>query len=228
MVIEPPNIVSSNTMAFFTTKIFNINELSRRFNISGESLYLPIQKHTDRVYVLESDLKPIIADAVLTAKKAVLIGVRVADCVPMLLYDKENSVIGAVHGGWRGTAKEILKNTIKAMKERFNSSANDILIAIGPSIRGCCYMVGDEVKDAVYKATGEGDYYHMQDGKYVIDLASANKIQALSMGIPKRNIWQSQECTFCNPDKFHSYRYTGGSTGRQAGFIGMRNTDDHK
>lgn len=219
--IEPPNIASANTRAFFSTKAFNINELSRRFDISGESLYLPVQKHTGRVYVLESDLKPIIADAVLTARRAVLIGVQVADCVPMLLYDKENPVIGAVHAGWRGTAKEILKNTITAMKERFNSSANDILVAIGPSIRQCCYSVGDKVRDAVYKATGKGDYYRRQAGKFIIDLASANMIQALSMGIPKRNIWQSQECTFCNPDKFHSYRYTGGSTGRQAGFIGM-------
>ena len=146
---------------------------------------------------------------------------QVADSVTLLLYDRLQGIIAAVHAGWRGTAQEILKGTIRAMQERFDSSIDKILIAIGPSIRQCCYEVGDEVETSVRNVTGEGDYYINKSNKRFIDLSSANKIQALSVGIPEENIWQSEECTFCNPDKFHSYRYTKKSAGRQGGFIGM-------
>ena len=137
------------------------------------------------------------------------------------MIDPVNNAAGVFHAGWRGTASQILKNTIKAMQEGFHSSIKDVLIAIGPSIRQCCYEVGEEVKHAVYNVTGEGSYYRRQNGKYFIDLSSANRIQALSMGIQEENIYHSDECTFCNPDRFYSYRYTKGSAGRQGGFIGM-------
>ena len=69
--------------------------------------------------------------------------------------------------------------------------------------------------------TGEGDYHDKREDRYVIDLSSANKIQAMASGIEESSIWQSEECTFCNPGKYYSYRHAGGSTGRQGGFIGM-------
>jgi len=223
MFIEPQNIRFSNTKAFFTTRAFvnDSENIAKEFNISKENIYLPVQRHTNRIHVLESDLKPVVADAVLTEKKGILIGVHVADCVPILLYDKQKSVVGAVHAGWRGAAKQILKKTIKAMQERFCSSVEDIFVAVGPSIRQCCYNVGDDVKAAVREATGEGNYYYKKDGKYFIDLSSAKIIQALSMGIPLQNIWQSEECTSCNPERFYSYRYLKNPAGRQGGFIGM-------
>ncbi len=221
--IKPHNLTHSNLKAFFTTKSLNgsLKDLLKSIYVLEKDVYLPIQKHTDKVMVLENDFKPVVADAVITRKKGVLIGIHVADCVPILLYDKKKSLVGAVHAGWRGTAAQILKNTIKAMQKRFHSSAEDVLIAIGPSIRQCCYEVGEEVKHAVYNVTGEGSYYRRQNGKYFIDLSSANMIQALSMGIQEENIYQSDECTFCNPDRFYSYRYTKGSDGRQGGFSGM-------
>ena len=222
--IKPHNLTHSNLKAFFTTKSLNgsLKDLLKSVDMLEESdVYLPIQKHTNKVMVLENDFKPVVADAVITRKKGVLIGIHVADCVPILLYDKKKSLVGAVHAGWRGTASQILKNTIKAMQEGFHSSIKDVLIAIGPSIRQCCYEVGEEVKHAVYNVTGEGSYYRRQNGKYFIDLSSANRIQALSMGIQEENIYQSDECTFCNPDRFYSYRYTKGCAGRQGGFIGI-------
>jgi len=223
MLIKPHNIIQPDVMAFFTTRAHgnNLKEILRRIGISGDKVYLPIQRHTNQAMILGDNLKPRIADAVLTKRKGVLIGVKVADCVPILLYDKKRSVIGAVHAGWRGTAAEILRTTIKIMQERFDSLPEDILIALGPGIRRCCYDVGEEVKEAVCEATGKGDYYCRRDGRYFIDLSSANRIQALSIGIPEQNIWQSQECTFCNPARFHSYRYSKNHKGKQGGFIGI-------
>ncbi len=221
--IKPNNLKHSELVAFFTTKLLNGNlkNFLKSINVSEEEIYLPIQKHTNKVIILENNDKPEIADAVLTRRKGVLIGIHVADCVPILLYDKEKLSVGAVHAGWRGTAAQILKNTIKTMQEMFCSSLEDIQIAIGPSIRKCCYDVGDDVGDALFGVTGGGDYYRRENGKCFVDLSSVNKIQALSMGVPEKNIWQSEECTFCNPDRFYSYRFTKGSAGRQGGFIGM-------
>jgi len=227
MLIEPANIASLNVRAFFTTKNVSKNNdsikevLAREFNISKDDIYLPIQKHTSNIHVLESGREPVIADAVVTNERNIFIGILVADCVPVLLYDGRKGTIGAVHAGWRGTVKQILKDTIDLMCHRFNSSPGDISVAIGPSIRGCSYEVGEDVVSEVQKATGKGDYCRIMHNKYYVDLASANKVQAISLGISQENIWQSDDCTFCNPHKYYSYRYSGGSAGRQGGFIGM-------
>jgi copper oxidase (laccase) domain-containing protein len=74
---------------------------------------------------------------------------------------------------------------------------------------------------AVRDACGGAPFHRKKGEKYYIDLAVANHFQALSMGVPEKNIWVSEECTFCNPEKFFSYRYALGSTGRQGGFIGI-------
>jgi copper oxidase (laccase) domain-containing protein len=81
--------------------------------------------------------------------------------------------------------------------------------------------VGDGVASAVKEETGEGPYHVLREGRSLIDLSSANMIQAISSGIPGRNIWKAMECTSCNPDRFYSYRQARGATGRQGGFIGM-------
>jgi YfiH family protein len=227
MLIKPANITSSRIKAFFTTRTVAGNHddlrgfLAGEYDISKDDIYMPVQKHTNKIHVLEADKEPVIADAVITNNKYMFIGVVVADCVPVLLYDHTKGVIGAVHAGWRGTAQEILKKTIRSMCEKYNSLPEDIKVAIGPSIRGCRYEVGEEVVKGVQWATGTGDYYRKNGEKFYVDLASANKLQALSEGVAENNIWQSEDCTFCNPSRYYSYRYSGGTKGRQGGFIGM-------
>lgn len=220
--ITYPDIFENRVTAFFTGR----NPGTDVRGLTGKkTVYFPVQKHTGNIAVVGSDLSLRKADAVITNRKDILIGVQVADCVPILLYDRKNGVndpaIGVVHAGWRGTAGGILKNTIKEMKVRYRSEPEDILIAIGPAIRWCCYDVGSDVLEAVIKETGSGEYHTEKEGKHCLDLPSANKCQALSAGIPGDNIWMSGECTYCYPEKFYSYRYSKGSTGRQGGFIGM-------
>ncbi|GBE36003.1 laccase domain protein YfiH [bacterium BMS3Bbin07] len=221
-MIIPENLNISGLSAFFTGRNAGIETgpLSHLSGIPEEALYMPVQQHTDHVFVLEAFCRPETADAVVTAVKGILLGVRVADCVPILVYDREREIVGAVHAGWRGTAMGILGKTIKTMADRFSSRVDDILIAFGPSIRGCCYNVNEDVLSAVEAATGDGDYIIWKGNKGYIDLAFANRIQALSLGVPVENLWMSGECTYCLPGKFFSYRYS--RTGkRQGGFIGI-------
>ncbi|MBF0541243.1 MAG: peptidoglycan editing factor PgeF [Nitrospirae bacterium] len=197
--------------AYFTGRITNV----------PNSCFLPIQIHSNKIIILDDNFTPQEGDAIITQKPSTLIGVRTADCVPILLYDKNKSIIAAVHAGWRGTALAILKNTISTLKTSFSSDPKDLIIAIGPSIKYCCYKVGQEVIDAVRLATGTGDYYKQENGDLYINLAEANRLQALSEGIDNSNIWTSTDCTYCKSDKYFSYRNSSQTTGRQGGFISL-------
>lgn len=226
MFVNPPNITGPNLRAFFSTRLLSPDKpvtgaLADVLDISENDIYMPMQKHTGTVHIVDDDLSPVVADAVITSRKNILIGVAVADCVPILLYDSAQRVAAAVHAGWRGTAQRIVVNTIERMNSAFSCSGKDISLAIGPCIRVCSYEVGEEVVSGVREATGEGDYYSIKEGRHYIDLSSANMLQAVGAGIPPENIWQSDECTFCSPEKFYSYRYLNGCKGRQGGFIGM-------
>ena len=216
-----PEIFGKKIKAFFTGKLpgADFDRLAQLASLDKKSIYVPIQKHTDKVIILDSSLDPKIGDAVITRRRDILVGVQAADCVPILLYDRSSDVAGAVHAGWRGTAAEILGKSISAMVDRYHSSPGELLIAIGPSIRWCCYDVGYEVIEAVRGTTGKDEYVENRGGKYFLDIATANKCQALSMGVPPENIWMSGECTFCLNEKYYSYRFAKGPTGRQGGFI---------
>lgn len=221
IMIEPPNFKNTEIKAFFTLKTtLDIKEFLKSSGFDGD-IYMPIQKHTDKVIILKNITSPEIGDAVLTSRKDLLIGVQTADCIPIVLADKEKMVVGAVHAGWRGTASNIIIKTIKVLLSEFNSRIEDIIIAMGPSIKGCCYQVDIDVERAIYNATGNGGYLRRKNGKYYIDLPKANKIQILSIGVPEKNIWISGECTSCNHDRYHSFRFHGNHAERQGGFIGI-------
>jgi polyphenol oxidase len=217
-----PDLMKKHVTAFFTGKIpgADLPQISKILNVDTGKIYMPIQKHTDKIAVVESAFQSVIADAVITKEHGILIGVQVADCVPILLYETTKGIMAAVHAGWRGTAESILKKTIKMVTDRYICSEENIYIALGPAIRGCCYHVDFDVMHAVSRVTGPGDYVVNKAGKYCLDLPGANKYQALSMGVPEKNIWLSEDCTFCRPDLYYSYRFAKGTTGRQGAFIG--------
>ncbi|MEC4675915.1 MAG: peptidoglycan editing factor PgeF [Nitrospirota bacterium] len=217
-----PDIFKDHVTAFFTGKDpgADTDKISRILKINKENIYMPVQQHTDKVLLVGPSPEPTIADAVITKEKGILIGVRTADCAPVLIYEKESGVIGVVHAGWRGTAAGILRKTVQSIMDRFICGPENFLIAIGPCIKSCCYTVDSDVVRAVRRETGEGEYYMLKEGKHRLDLPSANKYQALSLGVPESNIRVYDECTFCHPDRYYSYRYSKGITGRQGGFIG--------
>lgn len=235
-LLYPENLCghADQVTAFFTGRDpgADIGEIGRIIGFDEHLIYLPVQKHTDTVIVPDADFNPTIADAVVTNRKNILIGVQVADCVPILLYDPHRKVIGAVHAGWRGTAAGILKNTIRMFMDRFSCDPGDMLMAIGPSIGICCYEVDPDVAHAVAEASGydahnlgdyiQENYIQKKGAKYYVDLPLANKYQSLSEGLREENIWITQDCTFCNPEKYCSYRFDKVTTCRQGGFIGLK------
>src|SRR4030042_5311317 len=110
-LICPDNF--NGVRAFFTMRSLgsDISRISNILSIEEDDIFFPVQRHTDNILVIGSDLKPAIADAVVTDRKRLLLGVKVADCVPILLFDRKRAIIGAVHAGWRGTEENIKRKT---------------------------------------------------------------------------------------------------------------------
>lgn len=229
-----PEIFNNEVVAFFTGKTPGVDlaAVAGLARMKPEHIYMPVQKHTNQVLVLgqegpEGQKKPEedgltgpeVADAVITKRTKVLLGIKVADCVPILLFSQTGGMVAVVHAGWRGTAAGILKKTIREMRRL--GAEEDIKAAIGPAVGPCCYEVSRDVADAVVKETGPGDY-HTKSGQGIhLDLSAANRAQAVSEGVPHGSIWTLNRCTACNPGSFHSFRRDGEAAGRQGGFIAL-------
>lgn len=156
-------------------------------------------------------------DAMVTSLPCICIMVRVADCVPVLLYDPEKHIAGVVHSGWRGTLKGVAKKTVQVMKERFGCRGSVMKAAIGPSAGPCCYEVGDDVTAMAEKVYGgEGVFFENggDGGKPRFDLWQTNRYQLADAGVDPGNIEIARECTICGHDKFFSARHYKGYTGR--------------
>jgi YfiH family protein len=212
-----PDLFDGHVMGFFTTRNLGVDIQE----MTGRKVYFPIQEHTDTVIELDPDLTEKAGDAVITDRFDVILGVKTADCVPILVFDTQRLVIGAVHAGWRGTSKGILKQTISRLSQRYKSDPSNLLVTFGPSIGQCCYEVGEDVLGTVRGQTGEGDYIKVSGNKHFLDLKEANRLQALSSGVPGQGMSVLEECTRCNKDRFFSYRRNSQSPGRQGGFIGL-------
>ncbi|MBV9082006.1 MAG: peptidoglycan editing factor PgeF [Acidobacteriaceae bacterium] len=156
-------------------------------------------------------------DALVTDELRQAIGIRTADCVPILLLDIARRVIGAVHAGWRGTAAEIAKRTVERMSETFHSKPSDIYAAIGPCIRNCCYEVGPEVADKLSSTFPE--WREEEAGRRKLDLTEANCRHLRAAGIPDEHIFDSGLCTTCQTADFYSYRREPQNPGRMVASI---------
>ncbi len=157
-------------------------------------------------------------DALMTDLKDVVLTILTADCVPILLYDKEKKIVAAVHAGWKGTKAEIAAKTVRKMQEVFGSKPEDIVAGIAPAIGRCCYEVGEEVAKHFFDLL-EG--YTQKEEKYMLDLSYINKYQLLGAGLKEAHIEMSGICTACETERFFSYRKEQGCSGRFMSMIGM-------
>jgi purine-nucleoside/S-methyl-5'-thioadenosine phosphorylase / adenosine deaminase len=164
------------------------------------------------------------ADIIVTEDPAVAIGVRVADCAPVLLHDPVKHAVGAAHAGWRGTAAGAAAAAVRAMQTTFGSRARDLVAAIGPCLGACCGEVGPEVVEAfraggadpaalaAWFTPGAGD-------RSFLDLERANRDQLIGAGLHADAIFASGLCTKTHHARLHSYRAERDGAGRLLGAI---------
>jgi YfiH family protein len=156
-------------------------------------------------------------DALVTGPEGPLVGVRTADCVPILLADRRTHATAAIHAGWRGTAENIVAATVTDMAGRFGTVPADVVAAVGPSIGACCYEVGPEVVHRF--ETWMPDMEQTQEPRKV-NLRAINELQLRNVGVA--DIWVSADCTFCSPG-YYSFRRERDEAGRMLSFVGRKN-----
>ena len=156
-------------------------------------------------------------DALITRTPGCCICISTADCIPILLYDKEHHAIAAVHAGWRGTVRHILAHTLRRMQATCGTEGKDIIACIGPGISFASFEVGDEVHEA-FRAEGfpmeQISAWKPETHKYHIDLWKANHLQLSDFGVPSRQIETAGICTYRQHEDFFSARRLGIKSGR--------------
>ena len=205
----------------------NRRRLAKTLGIEPHRLIVPKQVHGDRIATIDKhffSLPPFKqtlhindCDALITNQKEVCIGVTTADCLPVLLYDPIQQVIAAIHAGWRSTVLKIVKKTIDTMSGTFNTSASDLIAAIGPAIGQQAFEVGEEVMTAFNEAGllyKTAFYRHPETGKGHINLSEVNRLQLIDCGVNSNNIETAELCTHSNRHTFFSARRDGIRSGR--------------
>jgi YfiH family protein len=183
------------------------------------------QVHGNRVHVVDAQSRGVtaIADGMVTAQRGVILGVLTADCVPVLLFDEQAQVVGALHAGWRGVLAGIAAEGVKAMTALGANPAR-IEAALGPAIGACCFEVGIDVADRFTTELVDAQRHVLPAGqtKAFIDLKGVLRDQLVRAALAPIAITDVPICTRCSNARFFSRRAAGGgATGLQLSFIGL-------
>jgi len=210
----------------------NIAQNRRRFlNVFGGNYVLAScwQIHSANVRVVKdlADAKDgnYKMDALVSDAGNVLLGVKTADCVPVLLGDMKTKAFAAVHAGWRGTVQSIVLKAIEKMRELYGTNPADLICAIGPAATCKNYEIGQDVIDAFSEnfPNSEHIFTPTKENHALIDLHKANEEQLLSIRVLPENIYIAPLCSMERTDLFFSYRKEKklyGKTGRLMSIIG--------
>lgn len=179
----------------------NREKLALKYNFDINNLFYMNQVHGNNIEIVTKNSPRLIdnCDGIITKEKNLTLMVMVADCIPILFFDKVLGVIAAVHAGRNSTFLRIVEVAVNKMKKEFFCNVENIEVILGPSIQKCCYEVNKELANIVKESFGN----QFVNGRY-IDLQGINKKLLEDLGI--RNITISNICTKCSNESFYSYR----------------------
>ncbi len=212
----------------------NYRRLANAMEISCEQFVFTDQTHTTNVRVVtgadagkglvrERDYTDV--DGLITNEPGLMLSTFYADCVPLYFVDVKHKAIGLSHSGWRGTVARMGRKTIEAMQREYGTNPSDLICAVGPSICRECYEVSSDVAEAFEAEFQEHATELLTDcgnGKYRLDLWSANKWILQEAGVKQENISCTNLCTCCNEKLLFSHRATNGKRGNLGAFLCMK------
>ena len=175
------------------------------------------QVHGVKVLDLDHpDFEPEQADASFSRNAGKVCCVMTADCLPVLLTNKQGTVVAAVHAGWRGLLEGVIENTVGAMAE----SPGDLLAWLGPAIGPTAFEVGSEVRDLFMAEDVNADaaFEKSRLGKYHANIYQLARLRLARLGVT--DVYGGDLCTFHDEDRFFSFRREK-MTGRMATLIWM-------
>ena len=183
----------------------NRQKVCKAMDIKKSMLLSLNQVHSNKVLTLNQPFhKKIDADAMVTNKPNLGLGILTADCQPVVFADIESQIIGVAHAGWRGTLSGILDNTISSMI-KLGATRQKIKAVIGPSISQKVYKVGSEFFEKFYENNKENEKFFkiISKEKFLFDLSGLTLEKLTQSGVTAEKI---NRCTYLEPDLFYSYR----------------------
>ena len=217
-IIEFSENISPDVKAVFSLNPskYSLKEITRKLDYNAKDLAIPEQVHSTVVEFARFPGMYPAADGLVTTNSNILLTLKVADCVPVYLYESRKNMIGLVHSGWRGTVGKIVPNAIQLMQKN-GAETGEIRCFLGPAIGICCYEVGVEV---AHKFDNEAKM-KLEDRKWKVGLHDQISLQLASSGILEENIQTSDMCTYESRD-CHSYRRDGDNVGRMFAFMELK------
>jgi purine-nucleoside/S-methyl-5'-thioadenosine phosphorylase / adenosine deaminase len=180
------------------------------------------QVHGRRIHHLDDAPEGSEGDGLVTDRRATLVGVWTADCVPVHLLVPGEGIAAALHCGWRGTAAGMIPVALDLLGRRWGVRAREIEAALGPAIDECCYEIGDEVRSAYVTRAGSelGSVgFRTRGGRLYLNLRAVLAAELETLGVA--HVVTLGPCTSCRTDLLYSYRRQG-NTGRQLSWIGWQ------
>lgn len=195
----------------------NLGRLARAAQVEPARLFSVKQVHGTRVVYGPETTATTEADAVWTDVPGTAVGVRTADCVPILIEDPKGRV-AAVHAGWRGVIDQIVARTLETLVQA-GARVEDLRVGVGPCIQRCCFEVDGDLPARFEQAFG-ADVVAPQPGKSKVhlDLPRAVVRTLERLGVPAGHVAVLPHCTMCD-ERFFSHRREKGVTGRHLSFI---------
>lgn len=193
-------------------KIETILKFLKINQIDYKKIVIPDQIHSVNIEVFENKNNDLIqriddTDGIITTEKNIFLTVITADCLPMIIVDKNLGAIGISHQGWRGSVKKMAQKMVEKFVQ-LGSNLKDIKVALGPHIGQCCYDIDE---DRYYQFKQEFDGYsekifHWQQGRWHLNLGLLNYLLLQEIGLQKHQIDFFPFCTKCNKKQFFSFR----------------------
>jgi YfiH family protein len=208
-VYETPQIILG-----FTEIDFSFTDLSRLF---GPCKLMELEQvHSDIIHI-SSQIEPgSEGDGIILDQTNTMAVIETADCTPLFFWYHDNtgcSIGGVIHIGWRGLLKGIEKKLLELLAVNFVSiDIRRLNVFLGPSIEKKCYEVGPDLYEMFSSKTYRNDIFSPVDpkgpgeNKYLLDVKKGIRLSLEESGIPGQQIWESGLCTFCEKDRFPSYR----------------------
>jgi YfiH family protein len=252
LVCRPLESIASH---FFTTRDWSLGspgasandvdgwrEVALGIGAGAAQLARARQVHGTTVFIAGPTAGPLPdADIIVTTTSDVAAAVQVADCIPLLLGDRETRACVAAHAGWRGLAASVPEAAVAALVTKFGSRPERLVAAVGPSIGACCYEIGTEVREQ-FAANGHDERWldrwfttnvkassvnaslvglpsSARAGHWYLDMWLAVRDQLERAGVAPPNIHVAELCTASHPEVFCSYRRDGTGAGRLAAVV---------
>lgn len=170
------------------------------FKSKTQPIFFKNQLHGTKIFSLKKPQFNLEGDVLMTNLKQIPLGIRIADCASIMIFDPIKRAIANIHAGWRGLSQRIIQKAVQELSRRFSCKPKNLLVGISPMLGVCCSIFSDpsrELPKFLHQYITEENH---------VNLWAIAEGHLRECGVKQGNIENPRICTFCNPENFHSFR----------------------